>query len=73
MKPMTIIGIVLILIGVVALVLQGITVVTGEKVAKVGPLEVTKETKKTVPLPPILGALSLAGGIVLVIVGGRRS
>jgi hypothetical protein len=73
MKPMTIIGIVLILIGVVALTLQGITVVTGEKVAKVGPLEVTKETKKTIPLPPILGALSLVGGIVLVIVGGRRS
>ena len=73
MKPMTIIGIVLILIGVVALTLQGITVVTGEKVAKVGPLQVTKETKKTFPLPPILGALSLVGGIVLVIVGGRRS
>jgi hypothetical protein len=73
MKPMTIIGIVLIVIGIVALALQGITVVTGEKVAKVGPLEVTKETKKTIPLSPILGALALAGGIVLVAVGGRRS
>ena len=73
MKPMTIIGIVLIVIGVVALVLQGITFVTGEQVAKLGPLEVTKETKRTIPLPPILGALLLVGGIVLVVVGGRRS
>lgn len=73
MKSMTIIGIVLIVIGVVALVLQGITFVTGEKVAKLGPLEVTKETKRTIPLPPILGALLLVGGIALVVVGGRRS
>jgi len=73
MKPVIIVGMVLILIGVIALVLQGITLVTSEKVAQVGPLEVNKETKKTIPLPPILGALALAGGIVLVVVGTRRS
>jgi hypothetical protein len=71
-KLITGIGIVLIVVGVVALALQAITVTTDEQVAKVGPIEVTKETHKTIPLPPILGALSLAGGLVLVVVGSRR-
>ena len=73
MKSVTIVGIVLILIGVITLALQGITLVTSEQVAKVGPLEVTKETQRTLPLPPILGALSLTGGIILVVVGMRRA
>ena len=73
MKFVTIVGIVLILIGVIALALQGLTIVTNEQVVKIGPLEVTKETQKTLPLPPILGALALGGGIVLVVVGTRRS
>jgi hypothetical protein len=60
-------------IGVVALVYQGITYTTREKVLEVGPVEVTAETKKTIPLPPVLGGLALAGGIVLVVVGTRQS
>jgi hypothetical protein len=73
MKVITTVGIVLIVIGVVALVYQGVTYSTREKVLEVGPVEVTAETKKTVPLPPLLGGLALAGGIVLVIVGTRQS
>ena len=52
MKSVTVVGIVLILIGVIALALQGITLITSEKVAQVGPLEVTKEKKKTIPCLP---------------------
>jgi hypothetical protein len=73
MKVITAIGIGLIVIGVVALVYQGITYTTREKVLEVGPVEVTAETRKTIPLPPVLGGLALAGGIVLVVVGTRRS
>jgi hypothetical protein len=73
MKAITAIGIVLIVIGVVALIYQGITYTTREKVLEVGPVEVTSETKKTIPLPPLLGGLALAGGIVLVMVGTRQS
>jgi hypothetical protein len=73
MKVITAVGIVLIVIGVVALVYQGITYTTREKVLEVGPVEVTAESKKTIPLPPLLGGLALAGGIVLVIVGTRQS
>ena len=70
-KLITGIGILLIVVGVVALALQTITVTTDEKVAEVGPIEVTKERRQTIPLPPILGALALVGGVVLVIVGAR--
>ena len=73
MKAVTAIGIGLIVIGVVALIYQGITYTTREKVLEVGPVEVTAERRKTIPLPPVLGGLALAGGIVLVVVGSRRS
>jgi uncharacterized membrane protein len=71
MKLMSIVGIVLIVIGVVALAYQGISYTTREHVADVGPVEVTKETRKTIPLPPILGGLALIGGVVLVTVGAK--
>lgn len=58
---------------IVALVFQGITCTTRETVIDLGPLQATKEEKKTVPLPPALGGLALVGGIALVIVGSRRA
>jgi hypothetical protein len=66
------VGIALIVIGVMALAYEGISYTTRERVADIGPVEVTKETKKTIPLPPLLGGLALAGGIVLVAVGARK-
>jgi hypothetical protein len=71
MKPTVLVGIVLIVLGAIALAYQGITYTTREKVIDLGPLKATVETQKTIPLPPVLGALALAGGIVLVIVGRR--
>ena len=73
MKPATIVGIALIVLGVLALAYQGITDTTREKVVDIGPLKITADKEKTIPLSPILGALALTGGIVLVIVGTRRS
>jgi drug/metabolite transporter (DMT)-like permease len=73
MRAITIVGIVLIVIGVVMLIYQGITYTTREKVLEVGPVEVRKESQKTIPLPPVIGGVALAGGIVLVLVGARRA
>jgi uncharacterized membrane protein len=77
MKAATIVGIVLIVLGVIALAYQGFTYTTREnkKVVDLGPLQVdaTVEKKKTVPLPPILGVAALAGGVVLVVVGAKKS
>jgi uncharacterized membrane protein len=71
--PLMLIGIALIALGLIALVYQGITYTTREKVVDLGPLKITTEKEKTIPLPPILGGLALAGGIALVIVASRGS
>jgi hypothetical protein len=65
-------GIVLIVIGVVSLAIGGISYTTREKVLDIGPIQATAERHKRIPLPPLLGGLALAGGIVLVVVGGRK-
>jgi hypothetical protein len=71
MKAPLVIGILLIVIGVMSLVFQGITYTTKEDVIDLGPVNVTTETKKSVPLPPILGGIALAGGILLVAKSAR--
>ena len=73
MKAATVLGIALIVLGVLALAYQGITYTTREKVVDLGPLKASVDKEKTIPLPPILGALALASGVVLVIVGVRKS
>ena len=72
MRPKIIIAIILIALGVAALAYQGITYTTKEKVVDLGPIHVTAEKTKTIPLPPILGAAALVGGIVLLIIGSRK-
>jgi len=72
MRPKTIIAIILIALGIAALAYQGITYTTREKVVDIGPIQMTAEKTKTIPLPPILGAIALVGGIVLLVVGGRK-
>jgi len=67
-----IVAIILIAVGVVSLAYQGITYTTREKVLEVGPIKATAEKERTIPLPPILGGLALAGGVVLLVVGARR-
>jgi len=63
----TIIGIALAVIGLFALAYQGLTYTTHKKVLDIGPIQATKEQQHTIPLPPILGAIALVGGIVVVI------
>jgi uncharacterized membrane protein len=72
MKPVTIIGVLLIVLGVVAFAYQGITYTTSEKIVDLGPLKVEAKRERTIPLPPVLGGIALVGGIVLVIAGARR-
>ena len=72
MSPKTIIAIILIAVGIVVFTYQGITYTTREKVVDLGPIQMTAEKTKTLPLPPILGAIALVGGIVLLVVGNRK-
>jgi uncharacterized membrane protein HdeD (DUF308 family) len=61
------IGVILIVLGLVALAYQGITYTTREKVIDLGPIEASKETKRTIPLPPVIGIVAIAGGIILLL------
>ena len=66
-------AIILIAVGVVAFAYQGITYTTREKVVDLGPLQVTAEKTKTLPLTPIVGGIALVGGIVLLVMGNKKS
>ena len=72
MKTNTLLGIILIVIGVIAFAYQGITYTTREKVVDIGPIQVTADKTKTLPLPPIVGAIALVGGIALLVMGGKK-
>ena len=66
MKPLGIVGVLLIILGVLALAYQGFTYTKTEKVVDIGPIEVNRESKKHVPLGPAAGVAALIGGVVLV-------
>jgi uncharacterized membrane protein len=72
MKTNTLIGIILIVIGIVAFAYQGITYTTREKVVDIGPIQVTADKTKTLPLPPLVGGIALVGGIVLLVMGNKK-
>jgi hypothetical protein len=67
MKTSTIFAFMLIGLGIVAFSYQAITYTTKEKIVDLGPLTVTTDKTKTIPLPPIVGAVALVGGIVLLV------
>lgn len=71
MKPITIIGIVLIIVGVVGFALGGFSFTHEKKDVDMGPLQISHNQTKTVPIPPALSAIALIGGIGLVVVGAR--
>jgi len=72
MKPISWLGILLIVVGALVLGYQGINYTRQKNVLDVGSVRVTTETQERIPLPPILGGLALAGGIVLLVVGARN-
>jgi len=73
MKTQSIVGLILIALGILAFVYQGVTYKTSETALDVGPLKVVTEKTKTIPLPPIVAAIAVVGGIVLLVVGKNKS
>ena len=65
MKSLSVVGIALIMLGMAALAYQGVTYTSRETVIDIGPLHATADRQKTLPLPPVLGILAVAGGVVL--------
>jgi hypothetical protein len=70
--PLTIVGIVLLVLGLISFAYQGISFTKSEKVLEIGPITATKQTKQTIPLSPVLGGAAMLGGIVLLVAGARR-
>ena len=73
LNPITLVGIALIVLGIVAFAYKGISYTSREKIIDIGPIQATADTQKTIPLSPFLGGLALVGGIVLVAVGAKKS
>jgi hypothetical protein len=71
MKNTALVGVLLVLLGVAALVYQGITYTSRETVLDIGPVHATAERQRTLPLPPVFGALAVVGGVALFVVGRR--
>ena len=73
MKAQIIVGILLVIIGVAIILVPGFSYTTTREAAKVGPLNITTQERRTVIVPRVFGGLLVVGGVVLLAVGGRRS
>ena len=73
MKTMSMAGIALVVLGVLALAYQGFTYTTKETVIDIGPIHATAERERTLPLPPIIGGAAVLAGTALLVMGARKS
>jgi hypothetical protein len=71
MSGRSILGIILVAIGILALAYQGISYTTQKKVIDIGPIQATKEEHHTFPLPPVVGVICLIGGVVVLVTDKR--
>ena len=72
MRTQSIVGILLIILGVIAFAYQGFSYTTTEKAVDLGPIQINTEREHTFPLPPVVGGIALIGGIALLVVGGKK-
>jgi hypothetical protein len=70
---MRVIAVVLIALGLVGLIYGGVSWTRRESVADIGPVHVTREREKSLPVPPLAGGLCLVAGVVLLLRGGGRT
>ena len=68
---MRMVGIVLVVLGVLGVLWGGVSWTRSERVVDLGPVEINKQTRETLPLPPIAGAVLLVAGVAL-LVGSKR-
>jgi len=72
MKPLSWAGIVLIVLGAIALAYQGFNYQSKQNVVDFGSMHVTATTEKRFEIPPVVGGIVILGGIILVIAGSRK-
>jgi uncharacterized membrane protein len=73
MKTVSIVGFVLLVLGIISLAYQGISYTTQKRVVDIGPIHATENQEHNIPLPPVLGGLMMVGGIALLISGSKKT
>jgi len=73
MKPLMLVGVVLIVLGAAGLIAGGITYKTERESVNLGPIHATVQEDKRISIPPIVGGLAMAAGVVLVLAGRKKS
>ncbi|MEO8735541.1 MAG: DUF3185 domain-containing protein [Edaphobacter sp.] len=71
MKPATIVGILLIILGIIGFAAGGVSFTHEKKDVDVGPLQISHQQKQTFPISPILSTIALVAGLGLVVVGAK--
>lgn len=71
MKPATVVGILLIILGIIGFAVGGVSFTHEKKDVDLGPVQISHQKKETVPISPILSTVSLIAGVALVAVGAR--
>lgn len=69
----SLVGLALVVLGVIALAWGGITYTRQKKVLDIGPLKATTDQKTTIPLSPLFGVVAVVGGIALVVASRRAA
>ena len=72
MTPARIAGIVLIVLGLVALLWGGFSFTREKTIVDVGPIKATTQERKTIPMPPVVGGIAVIAGIVRLVLPGRK-
>jgi hypothetical protein len=73
MKPMTLLGVLLIVVGVIGLVIANVSFTEHKTVLDAGPIKITQEQERVIPIPTIAGIIAVAVGLGLVLVGRKRA
>lgn len=73
MKPLTVGGAVLLALGLIALLFQGISYTSRETVIDLGPIQATADRQRTLPIPPLVGIAAVLGGVAMLVAGTRRA
>ena len=71
MKPVAIAGVLLIVLGLAALVYQGVTYTSRETVIDIGPITATADREEMLPIPPVVGIVAVAAGVALLVAGAQ--
>jgi len=70
---MRIVGVILIVLGIIGFAVGGITYTSQRTVVDIGPIEVQAEERERFPIAPLAAGAALVAGLVLVVVGSRRT